>query len=335
MTVSTPKRRAERQVDDLVSLYLNDIGEFPLLSRADEVRLAQQIEDGNIARERLTAGTGGAPSEERELRRTVRDGEDAQETFVQSNLRLVVSIAKKYRASGVLLLDLIQDGNLGLIHAVEKFDWRRGFKFSTYATWWIRQAITRSISNTGRTIRLPERAGDSLARLRAARSFLELELGRPATLIELTAELDMPANKVTEALQFEAPLLSLAQTVSADSDVELSGLIEDNAMPSPSDAALLTMLRLDVDTMLGALDERERRIISLRFGFDRGEPRSLQDVGKHFNLTRERIRQIEAIAISKLRQTPYARDRQPAALPGATDAPEVRVLREASDGLGA
>ena len=312
MTVSTRKRRAEQQVEDLVLLYLSDIGEFPLLSRADEVHLAQRIENGNTARERLAAGTARTPNEERELRRTVRDGDDAQQTFVQSNLRLVVSIAKKYQSSDVLLLDLIQDGNLGLMRAVEKFDWRRGFKFSTYATWWIRQAITRSISNTGRTIRLPAQAGDSLARLRAARSRLELELGRPATLFELTAEVDMPANRVTEALHLEAPPLSLAQTVSADSDVELSDLIEDNAMPSPPDAAMLTLLRLDVDTMLGTLDERERRIISLRFGFDRGEPRSLQDVGKYFNLTRERIRQIEAIAISKLRQTPYARDRQPA-----------------------
>ena len=168
--MSTPKRRSEQQVDDLLSLYLKDIGEFPLLSRTDEVRLAQRIENGNATREQLTAGTERTPTEERELRRTVRDGEDAQQMFVQSNLRLVVSIAKKYQASGVLLLDLIQDGNLGLMHAVEKFDWRRGFRFSTYATWWIRQAITRGISNTGRTIRLPAHTGDLLARLRAGRA---------------------------------------------------------------------------------------------------------------------------------------------------------------------
>ncbi len=163
------KERVERDEEDLVRLYLTDIGQYPLLTKDDEVRLAQEIENGNAAREHLQSGKGLTPAKKRELRRAARHGEYAQQTFVQSNLRLVVSIAKKYQASGLPLLDLIQEGNLGLMHAVEKFDWRKGFKFSTYATWWIRQAITRGIANTGRTIRLPVHAGDTLARLQKAR----------------------------------------------------------------------------------------------------------------------------------------------------------------------
>ena len=180
------KERIERDDEDLVRLYLTDIGQYPLLTKDDEVRLAQAIEAGREADEQLANPPKGlTTAKRRELRRTSREGEDAQQTFVQSNLRLVVSIAKKYQASGLPLLDLIQEGNLGLMHAVEKFDWRKGFKFSTYATWWIRQAITRGIANTGRTIRLPVHAGDTLARLQKARSRLELKLGRPATLVEL------------------------------------------------------------------------------------------------------------------------------------------------------
>ena len=182
------KERIERDEEDLVRLYLTDIGQYPLLTKDDEVRLAQLIEKGNAAREQLNTAKGLTPAKKRELRRGARHGDDAQQTFVQSNLRLVVSIAKKYQASGLPLLDLIQEGNLGLMHAVEKFDWRKGFKFSTYATWWIRQAITRGIANTGRTIRLPVHAGDTLARLQKARSRLELKLGRPATLAELAGK---------------------------------------------------------------------------------------------------------------------------------------------------
>jgi RNA polymerase sigma factor (sigma-70 family) len=205
------KERVERDEEDLVRLYLTDIGQYPLLTKDDEVRLAQQIEAGNAARtELLTGGKRLTPAKKRELRKFGREGDNAQRTFVQSNLRLVVSIAKKYQASGLPLLDLIQEGNLGLMHAVEKFDWRKGFKFSTYATWWIRQAITRGIANTGRTIRLPVHAGDTLARLQKARSRLELKLGRPATLSELSAEVEMPEDKVTEALRFAAEPLSLS-----------------------------------------------------------------------------------------------------------------------------
>ena len=185
------KERIERDDEDLVRLYLTDIGQYPLLTKDDEVRLAQAIEAGREADEQLANPPKGlTTAKRRELRRTSREGEDAQQTFVQSNLRLVVSIAKKYQASGLPLLDLIQEGNLGLMHAVEKFDWRKGFKFSTYATWWIRQAITRGIANTGRTIRLPVHAGDTLARVQKAQARLELKYGRPATLAELGADLN-------------------------------------------------------------------------------------------------------------------------------------------------
>ncbi|MGZ4765699.1 MAG: sigma-70 family RNA polymerase sigma factor, partial [Ilumatobacteraceae bacterium] len=191
------KDRVERDEEDLVRLYLTDIGQYMLLTKDDEVRLAKQIEGGKAAIEELDqVGKDLTAAKKRELRRAAREGEDAERAFVQSNLRLVVSIAKKYQASGLPLLDLIQEGNLGLMHAVEKFDWRKGFKFSTYATWWIRQAITRGIANTGRTIRLPVHAGDTLARLQKARSRLELKLGRPATLSELAREVEMPECRI-------------------------------------------------------------------------------------------------------------------------------------------
>src|SRR3954451_1045566 len=300
-----PKERVERDEEDLVRLYLTDIGQYPLLTKDDEVRLAQAIENGNAAREQLTRGKGLTPAKKRELRRVGREGEQAQRTFVQSNLRLVGSIAKKYQASGVALLapllDLIQEGNLGLMHAVEKFDWRKGFKFSTYATWWIRQAITRGIANTGRTIRLPVHAGDTLARLQKARSRLELKLGRPATLAELSAEVEMPEDKVTEALRFAAEPLSLSEPLREDGDAELGDIVEDRSADSPFEVAATALLPAEIEKLLSPLDERERQILALRFGLDRGEPRTLEEVGEYFNLTRERIRQIEARAMSKLR----------------------------------
>ncbi|HSM64666.1 MAG TPA: sigma-70 family RNA polymerase sigma factor, partial [Ilumatobacteraceae bacterium] len=219
------KDRVDRDDEDLVRLYLTDIGQYTLLTKDDEVRLAKAIEAGNEAIAQLDAGEELTAAKKRELRRIARQGEEAERQFVQSNLRLVVSIAKKYQASGLPLLDLIQEGNLGLMHAVEKFDWRKGFKFSTYATWWIRQAITRGIANTGRTIRLPVHAGDTLARLQKARSRLELKYGRPATLSELAKEVEMPEDKVTEALRFAAEPLSLSEPLREDGDAELGDVV--------------------------------------------------------------------------------------------------------------
>tara|TARA_B110000438_G_scaffold300211_1_gene352071 strand:+ start:1977 stop:2942 length:966 start_codon:yes stop_codon:yes gene_type:complete len=296
------KERVERDEEDLVRLYLTDIGQYPLLTKEGEVRLAQQIEAGTEGRAEMAAkGDSLAPARKRELKRNIKRGQEAERTFVQSNLRLVVSIAKKYQASGLPLLDLIQEGNLGLMHAVEKFDWRKGFKFSTYATWWIRQAITRGIANTGRTIRLPVHAGDTLARLQKARSRLELKFGRQATLAELSAEVEMPEEKVTEALRFAAEPLSLSEPLREDGDAELGDVVEDRAAESPFEVAATSLLPEEISRLLAPLDTREREILKLRFGLDRGEPRTLEEVGEHFNLTRERIRQIEARAMSKLR----------------------------------
>ena len=296
------KERVERDEEDLVRLYLTDIGQYPLLTKEGEVRLAQQIEKGAAARQELDkAGDSLTPARRREMRRNLRRGDEAVRTFVQSNLRLVVSIAKKYQASGLPLLDLIQEGNLGLMHAVEKFDWRKGFKFSTYATWWIRQAITRGIANTGRTIRLPVHAGDTLARLQKARSRLELRFGRPATIAELAVEVEMTEDKVTEALRFAAEPLSLSEPLREDGDAELGDVVEDRSADSPFEVAATALLPEEISRLLAPLDNREREILKLRFGLDRGEPRTLEVVGDHFELTRERIRQIEARAMSKLR----------------------------------
>jgi RNA polymerase sigma factor (sigma-70 family) len=294
------KERVERDEEDLVRLYLTDIGQYPLLTKDDEVRLAQAIEARSEAETELQK-KGLTPTRRRELNRAIREGETAQRTFVQSNLRLVVSIAKKYQASGLPLLDLIQEGNLGLMHAVEKFDWRKGFKFSTYATWWIRQAITRGIANTGRTIRLPVHAGDTLARVQKAQARLELKFGRPATLAELGAEVELPEDKLIEALRFRAEPLSLSEPLREDGDAELGDVVEDRSAESPFEVAATALLPVEISRLLAPLDEREREILRLRFGLDRGEPRTLEEVGEHFNLTRERIRQIEARAMSKLR----------------------------------
>ncbi|CAB4603941.1 unannotated protein [freshwater metagenome] len=296
------KDRIDRDEEDLVRLYLTDIGQYTLLTKDDEVRLAKAIEAGKEAAAEMEKAKTLTATKRRELRKALREGEVAERAFVQSNLRLVVSIAKKYQASGLPLLDLIQEGNLGLMHAVEKFDWRKGFKFSTYATWWIRQAITRGIANTGRTIRLPVHAGDTLARLQKARSRLELKFGRPATLAELAKEVEMPEDKVTEALRFAAEPLSLSEPLREDGDAELGDVVEDRSAESPFETAATALLPEEIQRLLAPLDIREREILRLRFGLDgAGEGRTLEEVGEHFNLTRERIRQIEARAMSKLR----------------------------------
>jgi RNA polymerase sigma factor (sigma-70 family) len=292
----------ERGEEDLVRLYLHDIGQYPLLTKDDEARLAQAIEARSQAGQDLQAKDARlTASRRRELKRVVQRGDDAGRRFVQSNLRLVVSIAKRYQASGLPLLDLIQDGNLGLIHAVEKFDWRKGFKFSTYATWWIRQAITRGIANTARPIRLPIHAGDLVMLVQKAQGQLQAKLGRPATLAELAIEVGLAEDKITEVLRFPGEPLSLSTPLREDGDAELGDVVEDRLAESPFEAAALALLPDEIARLLAPLDEREREILRLRFGLDRGEPRTLEEVGKHFNLTRERIRQIEARAMSKLR----------------------------------
>jgi RNA polymerase sigma factor (sigma-70 family) len=297
-----PIKHAGQPEEDLVRLYLNDIGKYALLTKEDEARLAQAAEAGREARVELAAAvTGATAARKRELRRLIRDGDEAAETFVKANLRLVVSIAKKYQAAELPLLDLVQEGNLGLIHAVEKFDWRKGFKFSTYATWWIRQAITRGIANTGRTVRLPVHAGDLLTRVTKARGRLEGQLGRRPTIPELAADLELDEEKVIEILRHAAEPVSLSQPLRDDGDAEFGDMVEDRSAVSPFDAAAAALLAGEVSKMLITLDEREREILRLRFGLDRGEPRTLDEVGAHFSLTRERIRQIEARAMSKLR----------------------------------
>ncbi len=300
--MAAANRKVNNEDPDLIRLYLDDAGRYELLTKEDEARLAQQIEDGNIARAQLEDPEVKLnPTERRAVRRRARRGEEAHLTFVQSNLRLVVSIAKRYQASGVPLLDLIQEGNLGLIHAVDKFDWKKGFKFSTYATWWIRQAISRGIANTGRTIRLPVHAGDNLVRLQKARSVLELRFGRQATHAELAEELGITEEKVRETSLIAAPPLSLSSPLGEEGDAVLGDIVEDRGAESPFEAAAIAMLPGEVEKLLKGLAPREARILTLRFGLDRGEPRTLEEVGEHFDLTRERIRQIEARAMSKLR----------------------------------
>ncbi len=305
---AVPNKPAQMPDEDLVRLYLSDVGRHRLLTKEDEARLAQAAEEGREARAELDAGGKLSPARARELRRLAQTGDAAVEAFVNGNLRLVVSIAKRYQASDLPLLDLVQEGNLGLIHAVEKFDWRKGFKFSTYATWWIRQAITRGIANGARTIRLPVHASDLLNQVTKARSRLEAQLGRRPSVTELAADLDVGVERIVEILRHAMTPASLSEPLRHDSDAELGDLVEDLGAVSPSDAATVSLLPGLVKAMLADLDAREREIIELRFGLDRGEPRTLEEVGAHFGLTRERIRQIEARAMSKLRHPTVDQD---------------------------
>jgi RNA polymerase sigma factor (sigma-70 family) len=296
----TAKRSALVE-EDLVRLYLNDVGKYPLVSRDDEARLAQAIELGRIARAELAGDLEIAEGQRRKLHRQAQAGDDAHRAFVQANLRLVVSIAKNYRAANTTLLDLVQDGNLGLIRAVEKFDWHKGFKFSTYATWWIRQAITRGIANSCGTIRVPIHAVDLLNQVVRARAHLEAQLGRRPTDAELSEDLGLAETKVAEILAYSAQPRSLSEPLGEDGGLELDDLLPDTSVLSPFDAVAANLLHGDILKLLSVLDDREREILILRYGLDRGMPRSLDEVGERFGLTRERIRQIEAGAISKLR----------------------------------
>jgi RNA polymerase primary sigma factor len=287
--------------EDLLQLYLNDIGKHALLTRAEEVRLGALVKEGRAAEAEL--GRGRVPVEERPtLEEKVRAGEEAARRFVQANLRLVVSIAKKYQASGVPLLDLIQEGNFGLMHAVERFDPRRGFKFSTYATWWIRQTIARGIANTGRTIRLPVHAGDQLLAIRMTTTALEVRLGRPPKAEEVSDAVGLPAKKVQELTPYLSEPVSLSERPN-DTDVELGELVEDSTTPPPEQVVFEAMLPAQVADLLKMLEPREREVLLLRYGLDRGKPRTLEEVGERFGLTREGVRQVEVKAIAKLRRS--------------------------------
>ncbi|MDQ6837152.1 MAG: sigma-70 family RNA polymerase sigma factor [Actinomycetota bacterium] len=294
------QKKLEAGDQDLVRLYLDGVGQYPLLTKDDEVRLAKVIEDGQAAQTAMATGSV-TPAERRTLRRRERAGEEAVEAFINANLRLVVSIAKKYQSSDMPLLDLVQEGNLGLIHAVEKFDWRKGFKFSTYATWWIRQAIGRGIDNTSRTIRLPVHAGDQIRRLLRVRGQMEGELGRTPSPTELAAVMAMPEDQVTQLLLYGVDPVSLEMPIGSEGDTELADVVADMTAPTPYDLVAEAMMGREVAKLLAPLDEREREILRLRYGLDRGDPRTLEEVGAVLGLTRERIRQIERTALAKLR----------------------------------
>jgi RNA polymerase sigma factor (sigma-70 family) len=300
-----PTRQATRDDQDLVHLYLNDIGRRPLLTKEDEIGLAQRIEAGADARGQLDGKVASKGDCRRELRRRVREGDAARHSFVESNLRLVVSIAKLYRRSGINFLDLVQEGNLGLMHAVDKFEWRKGFKFSTYATWWIRQAIQRGIANTARTIRLPVHAADRMTRVGPARARLEAKLGRSPTRAEIAEELELPEDELAELLHRAAHPVSLSAPLSGDGDAELADVVSDASATSPCDAAAAAVLPREIVKHLEPLTPREKKVLVLRTGLDRGEPRTLGEVGTYFELTRERIRQIEAAALAKLRHPAF------------------------------
>jgi RNA polymerase sigma factor (sigma-70 family) len=296
------KERVERDEEDLVRLYLTDIGQYPLLTKDDEVRLAQQIERGNEARTDMEAGGKGlTPAKKRELRRTAREGDDAQRTFVQSNLRLVVSIAKKYQASGLPLLDLIQEGNLGLMHAVEKFDWRKGFKFSTYATWWIRQAVQRGVANKARTIRIPVHVVEREQKVARARRELVATLERDPTPEEIAAHSKLPLNHVEEVMAAARAVASTDMPVGDDGDASFGDLIAGTG-PSTEEEASSSLRDLAVRQAVANLPDRERDVIELRFGLVGDGPASLEAIGKQLGLTRERVRQIETEALRRLAQ---------------------------------
>src|SRR5437879_6801071 len=294
-------KEEEAPHEDLVRQYLREIGQYPLLTDVDEVELAKTIEAGNLAdatigkpKRKLT------PKQLEDNTKKVEAGRAAKRRFIQSNLRLVVSIAKKYSAAGLPLLDLIQEGNLGLIRAVEKFDYRRGFKFSTYATWWIRQAITRAIADKARTIRIPVHMVATLQQLRRVASDLLESLGREPTLDEIAGAAGMNADKVREAFRVLPEPVSIHEPVGED-DAVLGDFIQDTEAQGPFEAAALALRQEDLHRMLEALTEREQKVLALRFGLLTGQACTLEEVGKEFALTRERIRQIEAKALSKLR----------------------------------
>jgi RNA polymerase primary sigma factor len=286
----------ESSLDDPVRMYLREIGRVPLLTAEEEIALAKRMERGKLECQNPCRN-----------RRIVEDGEEAQRKLTEANLRLVVSVAKKYIGRGMSLLDLIQEGNIGLIRAVEKFDYRKGFKFSTYATWWIRQAITRAIADQARTIRIPVHMVETINRLiRISRRLLQ-ELGREPTSEEIAAEMQITPEKVREIIKVSQEPVSLETPIGEEEDSHLGDFIEDHSALAPAEAASHQLLKEQVEVVLGGLSERERKVLQLRFGLDDGRSRTLEEVGREFKVTRERIRQIEAKALRKLRHPSRSR----------------------------
>ncbi len=286
---------------DGVGIYLDEVAGHGLLTAEDEVQLAQAMERGRKAQRKLDTSGSLTPAQRAELFRAIHQGEEAKMQFIRSNLRLVISIAKRYSSRGLDLLDLIQEGNLGLIRAVEKFDWRKGFKFSTYATWWIRQAITRGLGNHGRTIRLPVHMVDVVRTVQETAMALTERLRRAPTLEEIAEKSGLDLERVRIAMEAPSDTVSLDRPVGAEGDAELGDFVEDDAAQDPFSIAAETARRSHLDAALEILDPRERQVIELRFGLDGENPRTLSDVGSIFGLTRERIRQIEGRALAKLR----------------------------------
>jgi RNA polymerase primary sigma factor len=285
---------------DTMGLYFHEMGRVPLLTPEEEVELARLLEEGRRAQRELQRN-GMDPQRRAELERIVRAGEQARQKLIRANTRLVISIAKRYIGQGVALPDLIQEGNLGLMRAVERFDYRRGYRLSTYATWWIRQAISRAVSDQGRTIRLPVHMGDSIRMLYRVARQLEQELGRPATPEELAEAMHLSPERVRWMLRISRRTLSLEEPVGEEEETELGSFIEDESTPPPPETVDRTLLREKIEELLDTLPAREARVLRLRFGLHDGHYYTLEEVGRKFGLTRERIRQIEVQALNRLR----------------------------------
>jgi RNA polymerase primary sigma factor len=298
--------QAEPGLEDPIRLYLREIGRINLLNAAEETQLAQQVDRGELARARLKED-GFVREERQALQQWILEGEAARQHLINANLRLVVSIAKKYVGRGLNFLDLIQEGNIGLMRATQKFDYTKGFKFSTYATWWIRQAITRSISDQSRTIRLPVHVGETINRVKKASHQLQQQMQREPTPEEIASAVELPEEKVRRVLEAARLPVSLEQPVGEDGDSVLGDFIEDDRSSAPIDTAAHQILREQIDGVLARLPERERKIIQLRYGLNDGRYRTLEEVGREFGITRERIRQIESKVLRKLRHPAYGR----------------------------
>ncbi len=291
---------ANIDTDDTIGLYLKEVGRVPLLTAEEEVELAQRIERGRLAREELAKGNVSARRRQ-ELQRLIEDGWAAREHLITANSRLVISVAKKYMGRGVPFLDLIQEGNIGLIRAAKKFDYRRGHKFSTYATWWIRQAVTRAIADQGRTIRVPVHMGDQINKLLRVQHQLTQRLGRDPSVEELADSLDVTPQKVENMIQVARRPLSLETPTDDEEDSVLGDFIQDEEVPAPDETATYNLLRDHLESVLNGLPPREVRILQLRYGLLDGQAYTLEEVGRKMGVTRERVRQIEAQALSRLR----------------------------------